>query len=277
MSALSAYSGSVEWIEPLLRPRRISHAVFDFDGTLSWLRHGWPDIMYQVVRPAFSLQPGETEQNLHDLLLGDILSLNGKASIYQMVRCAQRAVARGGSPPTPEAWLKEYAVRLETALIQRLQQVRNGAQNDHFVVHGARALLERLASLGVTLIVLSGSAEPGVREEAGLLGLAHFFGPHIYGSSPDRERSSKAAVLTRLLSEEGIPGNQLLSFGDGPVELRLTREAGGVAVGVASDEEINGSGVPDQLKAAQLRAAGAHVLIPDYRDATLLLTSILAV
>ena len=31
---------------PGFRPRPgITHAVFDFDGTLSLIRHGWPDIM----------------------------------------------------------------------------------------------------------------------------------------------------------------------------------------------------------------------------------------
>src|ERR1051325_5888664 len=54
-------------------------------------------------------------------------------------------------------------------------------------------------------------------------------------------QSSKRAVIERLLREEKIGGAQLLSFGDGPVEIRLTKEFGGLAVGVASDEEMNGS------------------------------------
>jgi hypothetical protein len=89
----------------------------------------------------------------------------------------------------------------------------------------------------------------------------------MYGSTSDLANSSKQAVINRLLKEERIAGEHLLSFGDGPVEIRLTKEAGGLAVGVASDEDVNGSGKIHAQKRHQLLDAGADIIIPDYREA----------
>ena len=58
----------------------------------------------------------------------------------------------------------------------------------------------------------------------------------------------------------------MLAFGDAPVEIQLTKPVGGVTVGVASDENLNGSGRLDLQKLTQLRTAGADLLIPDYRQ-----------
>jgi phosphoglycolate phosphatase len=59
------------------------------------------------------------------------------------------------------------------------------------------------------------------------------------------------------------------------VETQLTKEAGGMAVAVASDEEQNGSGRMQPQKRKLLTAAGADAVIPDYRDATALIETIL--
>ena len=67
----------------------------------------------------------------------------------------------------------------------------------------------------------------------------------------------------------------MLSFGDGYVEIQNTKEAGGLAVAVATDEAHNGSGNVDQWKRQRLLGVGADVVIPDYRDAAPLLERIL--
>ena len=69
------------------------------------------------------------------------------------------------------------------------------------------------------------------------------------------------------MREEGIEGHHLLAFGDGPVEISFTKAVGGLAIGVASDEERNGSHYIDLAKREQLVAAGADVIIPDYAEA----------
>ena len=242
----------------------ISHVVFDFDGTLSWLRHGWPELMFDVFRPFYPVQ-GESDEAIHDFLVSEILSLNGKPSIFQMLRFAELVSERGGSCPEPERLLHDYQNLLDRKIVERSQRVRSGECSlDEYVVYGARAFLDFLRPRRVTLIVLSGTIEHRVKEEASLLGLSHFFGRHIYGSTPDGNRFSKRDVIDRLLREESIEGRHLLSFGDGPVELRETRAVGGIAIGIASDENENGSGQCDPHKRRILFEAGAELVLPDY-------------
>lgn len=267
------FAGAVRKIRPGFAPRpEVSHVVFDFDGTLSWLRHGWPAIMCRLFREVVPLRPGESDSELDDQLLNDILALNGKPSIHQMRRCAELVAERGGARPEPEKLLLEYSRRLDAALAERTKALVAGeSAPDDFVVHGARPFLERLQGRGLGLVILSGTVEHRVKEEAELLGLTRFFGRHIYGGTADAAQSDKRAVVARLLREEAIPGGQLLAVGDGPVELRIAKDVGGVALGVASDEDRNGSGRFDRHKVAQLREAGADVLIADYREPDALL------
>lgn len=276
MFAATLFKGWVE-VRPGLTPRdRISHVVFDFDGTLSWLRHGWPEIMARLFREYVRPAGGESEEALHEMLLRELLALNGKPSIHQMERCAELAHERGGSTPGPDLLLQDYRRRLEGAIQERTLAIRNGRQTrDDFVVHGARSFLEMLQDRGLRLSILSGTEEPRVREEAELLGLTDYFGEHIYGATAGPTQFSKQSVMTRLMRQERFDGEHLLALGDGPVEIVLAKELGGLAVGIASDENENGSGRPDELKLAQLREAGADVLVPDYRDAPALLHHLL--
>ena len=149
------------------------------------------------------------------------------------------------------------------------------ASRDEFIVYCARQLVEKLRERGLVLIILSGTAEPQVKQEAELLELTRYFGRHIYGGTSDLAQSSKRAVIERLLREENISGEHLLAFGDGPVEIALTKAVGGLAVGVASDEERNGSGQMHPVKRNQLSEAGADILIPDYREPDALLECLL--
>jgi len=276
MFSVESFKGLVEFASGFSPRSQVSHVVFDFDGTLSWLRHGWPELMFQVFQRYLPKAEGEAAERIHELLMEDILGLNGKSSIHQMRLGAQRLRELGARPPEPEELLRQYQELLGAMIRERIEAIRSGrAQREEFVVHGARALLEALSRRGLTLTILSGTIEHQVKEEAELLDLARYFGRHIYGGTADAAQSSKRAVISRLLREEGIAGEHLLSFGDGPVEAAVTKEAGGMAVGVASDEERNGSGVLQPQKRKVLAAAGADVLIPDYRDAEALIKCIL--
>ena len=125
------------------------------------------------------------------------------------------------------------------------------------------------------MYLASGTDEPFVKREAELLGLSPYFGPHIYGAQDDYKTFSKKMVIERILRENAIPGDKLIAFGDGYVEIENTKEVGGLAVAVASDEAHNGSGRMDEWKRDRLSGVGADIVIPDYRDAAALLTLIL--
>lgn len=249
--------------------------IFDFDGTLSWLRHGWPGMMCDVFEPHFPVD-GQPPAAIRDLLIGEILALNGQPSIRQCQRFVEMLGERGLTGHDPEAYRDEFQRRLDDAIEQRIARIRSGAAAArHYVVHGLHAFLEHASEKGVELGILSTTVQHRVEEEAELLGIRHYFGRHVYGGTGDPRLFSKRAIFERTLQEEGVPGSQLLSFGDGPVELRDTKELGGLAVGVCSDEVHNGSGVADPHKRAGLLAVGADAVIPDYRDAAPLLDYIL--
>lgn len=253
----------------------ITHAVFDFDGTLSLIRHGWPNIMLTMFLEMLPPRADEDPAALRNELMHEMLSFNGRQTIHQMVAFVERVRRRGGNPREPQYYLSEYTLRLERDIARRSRQIRDGASPDNFVVPGGRALIERLLSHGIKLYILSATLEPHVRQEATLLELAHYFEGRIHGGHEEQPPFSKGAVFDRILREDGIPGTQLVSFGDGPVELQHTKKLGGLAVAVASDETEMGSGKIHQLKRSQLIAAGADLVIPDYQCEKELVTLLL--
>ena len=85
----------------------------------------------------------------------------------------------------------------------------------------------------------------------------------IYGATQDVEGSTKAAVFKRLVREHELSANQLVTFGDGVEEIRLAKESGGIAVGIARDETVSNTIDPEQ--SARLIAAGADLIIGDFR------------
>ena len=83
------------------RPQ-ISHAIFDFDGTVSWLRHGWPEIMADLYLE-YLPKPDDAGEEAHKaFVMNEILSLNGKPTIHQASRLAELAAERGRKTPEAE-------------------------------------------------------------------------------------------------------------------------------------------------------------------------------
>jgi phosphoglycolate phosphatase-like HAD superfamily hydrolase len=271
-----AFRGDVI-LRPTFAPRpSISHVLFDFDGTLSLIRQGWPDVMVPMFTEVLPSLPGETEADRQRLAFEDIMHLNGKQTIYQMIQLAQRIRERGGKPEEPLWYKHEYLRRLNLRIADRKRGlVERTIAPEHLLVHGTRRLLEDLVRRGLPIYLASGTDEVFVTEEAELLGLTRYFGRRIYGAQDDYKTFSKKMVIERIIRENEIPGAQLLSFGDGYVEIQNTKEVGGLAVAVASDEANNGSGVMDQWKMERLSGVGADVVIPDFRDATALMELIL--
>ena len=264
---LPTFTGAVD-LSPTLLPRpQISHVVLDFDGTLSWIRHGWPAIMESLFRDHLPILPGESADAVTSVLKSVILGMNGRPTILQMMRFAEIVAERNGPKLDPEELRAAYQSRLDLEIERRASLIRSGdATQDDFVVFGARPFLEFLQSRNITPIVLSSTVQERVRVEAELLGLTGFFGARINGGTGDPTQFSKKSVLERILRDERIAGDQLLSIGDGPIELTSAEKLGGLAIGVCSDEDHNGSGVMDPYKYAQLKAAGADALVPDFRD-----------
>ena len=266
--ACAARWSSVE-LPAALEPRpEISHVLFDFDGTLSLIRQGWPEVMVPMFVEALPRLPDETDEQIERMVLDDIMRLNGKQTIYQMIQLAERIGERGGKAREPLWYKHEYLRRLETHITARTAGLRSGAiPADQLLVHGARHLLRHLRDCGLHLYLASGTDLSAVKQEAGLLDITSDFGSNIYGALDDYKQFSKKMIIDRILHEHGITGRQLLAFGDGYVEIENTKQVGGLAVAVASDEANNGSGRVDEWKRRRLLGVGADAVIPDFRDA----------
>jgi phosphoglycolate phosphatase-like HAD superfamily hydrolase len=276
MSALAPFSGHVEFAPGFTPRAEITHVLFDFDGTLSLIREGWPVVMLGMFTEMLPPRGDDQPEAVRQMLFDDMMKLNGKQTIYQMIQFAERVKERGGSPQEPLWYKHEYLRRLEQRIAERLENLRTRrVPPDEYLLHGSRALLDNLRARGLHLYLASGTDEPFVKRESELLGVTEFFGPHVYGAKDDYKQFSKKMVIERILKENAVPGERLLAFGDGYVEIQNTKEVGGLAVAVASDEAHNGSGRIDEWKRARLLGVGADIVIPDYRDNELLLERIL--
>jgi phosphoglycolate phosphatase-like HAD superfamily hydrolase len=268
---------AIEYTASFAPRPQISHVLFDFDGTLSIIREGWPEVMVPMFVEMLPRLASDTDESLRQLVFDDIMRLNGKQTIYQCMQLAERVKERGGEPREPLWYKHEYLRRLDERIAGRKTALRSGQITpEQWLVHGSRHLLERLKSLGLTIYLASGTDEKFVREEAELLGVSAYFEGRIYGAQDDYQNFSKKMVIDRILKENAIPGERLLAFGDGYVEIENTKQVGGLAVAVASDEAHNGAGNIDRWKRERLLGVGADVVIPDYRDIDALLSRILA-
>ena len=272
MFSSTSFRGAVEFAPSFKPARPPSHVLFDFDGTLSLIREGWPQVMTPMFVEMLPALPDETAEARHQLCWNDIMRLNGKQTIYQMIQLADRIRERGGTPREPLWYKHEYLRRLDERIHARRDSIQRKERNpDEFLVFNARALMDALLQRGVPLYLASGTDESFVKAEAELLDLTRYFGKHIYGAQDNYHAFSKKMVIERILRENQIPGDQLLSFGDGYVEIQDTKAVGGIAVAVASDEANNGSGRFDEWKRQRLLGVGADIVIPDFRDASALL------
>jgi phosphoglycolate phosphatase-like HAD superfamily hydrolase len=270
-----AFTGLVEFASGFCARPGISHVLFDFDGTLSLIREGWPEIMLGMFVEMLPARPGDIAEEIKQMLFDDMMKLNGKQTIYQMIQFAERVKERGGNPREPLWYKHEYLQRLELKIQNRIERLKSRQVDpDRYLLHGSRHLLELLAARGLNLYLASGTDEIFVKREAELLNVTKYFGDRIYGAKDDYKSFSKKMVIERILRENAIPGERLLAFGDGYVEIENTKEVGGLAVAVASDEANNGSGKVDEWKRNRLVGVGADVVVPDYRDAEPLLNRI---
>jgi phosphoglycolate phosphatase len=263
---------SIEIIRDVAPGVPIRHVVFDFDGTLSLVREGWPEVMVpMMVEILLATGTPETPDALYRHCHDFVMRLNGKQTIYQMIQLAEEVRTRGGTPAEPRVYKEEYHSRLMTRINNRRESLRSGKVDPaDYLVPGTYGMLASLRDRGLRMYLASGTDERYVVEEAELLGLVPYFGKQIYGAVDDFRSFSKKMVIDRILRENDVEGSSLLGFGDGYVEIENVKSAGGVAVAVASDE-AGRSGKPDAWKRNRLVGVGADLVVPDFRETDALL------
>jgi phosphoglycolate phosphatase-like HAD superfamily hydrolase len=161
-----------------------------------------------------------------------------------------------------------YNDRLNKHIHQRILDLQKGAVDPvDMMVPDALAWLKILKKRGTQCFLASGTDEAYVHAEAGFLGLTSYFSG-IYGALDDLDKYSKKMVIDRILSDNRLTGPEFVVFGDGFVEIEDSKSVGGIAVGVASNE-MTRTGV-DEWKRSRLIAAGADLIIADFRCAPLM-------
>lgn len=262
----------IELVAPLPRDPRFSHAIFDHDGTLSTLRQGWEEVMFpMMVRAILGDQFAEVDAATHQRVRQDVADFiersTGIQTLVQMkglVEMVRRwGFVREDEISDEHGYKAVYNEALIALVDRRLAKLERGElDREDFHIKGALAVLRELRERGVTLYLASGTDHADVVEEATALGFAEFFGEHIYGATGDITVEAKRVVMDRILEEHGLSGTNLVTFGDGPVEMRETRRRGGVAVGLCSDE-IRRFGF-NPSKRARLVRGGANLLVADF-------------
>ncbi|MCF0057578.1 PfkB family carbohydrate kinase [Dyadobacter sp. CY356] len=250
----------------------IRYAVFDHDGTISSMRQGWEEIMEPVMMKSilgrrYDTIDSGTFHKVQEKVKDFIHKTTGIQTIFQMEGLVN-LVREFGYVPDDEIldkfqYKEIYNEGLMEMVNKRMQKLEAGelSQSD-FIMKGAVDFLYELKERGVTMYLASGTDAEDVRHEAEILGYAHLFDGGIYGALKDYTKFSKKMIIEKIIRDNNLSGNELAVFGDGPDEIREGRRAGGVAVGITSNELQRFGHNP--AKRPRLVRAGAQLLIPDF-------------
>lgn len=261
----------------IIRPWKgydIRYALFDFDGTISLIREGWQNIMIPYFCEVLSeVAHEETDQEIRTVVTDFVDTLTGKQTIFQCIQLDEEVVKRGGPHRDPLVYKHEYLRRLELRIQDRKTALEQGkADPEEYLVPGVRKFISLLQENGIKCYLASGTDEKDVLYEAHLLGLDGVFEGGIHGAHDHMLECSKELVIRDMLEREKILPNQLVSFGDGYVEVQLVADLGGLAIGAATNEETR-EGI-NEWKRNRLVTAGAQAIIPDFRPAEEILKAI---
>ena len=255
----------MEIVNPLLSPN-FKTALFDFDGTVSLIRSGWQDVMIPYfVEVLLPFANNETEEEITQIVRDFVDTLTGKQTIFQCIRLDEEVMKRGGQHVEPIVYKNEYLRRLELHIKTRKDGLMDGSiSTDELTVPGCKNFVYALKEKGIKCYLASGTDEKDVLFESKLLGLDTVFDGHIYGAHDAMTECSKEIVIKSLIQNDKIKPNELISFGDGYVEIQLVNDIGGYSVGVATDEDRR-KGI-NEWKRNRLLSAGASMIIPDFSD-----------
>ena len=260
---------NIEIIHADIQRGHIRYALFDFDGTISLIREGWQGIMVPMMVDILLDTPHHEDRLQIEKVVNEFVSrLTGKQTIYQMIQLCEEITARGGTPQEPLYYKHIYNDRLIQQIQYRIEDLKSGRSTpEEQTVPGAYAWLKILKEHGVICYLASGTDEKYVLEEANLLQLPPYFAG-IYGAQDNYKNFSKKMVIDRIIQSHNLHGADFVVFGDGYVEIEDSKSVNGITVGVATDEK-NRCGI-DAWKRSRLIAAGADLIIPDFRESQLL-------
>ena len=256
-----------EILNPHVRRGPYRAVLFDFDGTLSLIREGWPRVMVGMMVEILRERKlaDEPDEALWGVLERFVMALNGHPTILQMERFAEEIASRGGTPDAATVYLQNYLDRLMAVMQQRWDLLASGrAAAESWVVPNAHAILKNLQARTLPIYLASGTDLEAVLHEGHLLKVLAPFGDNVYAPAGGDPTFSKGHVVDGIIASLGIRGEELLGFGDGTIEAQEVKRVGGAFVGVASAEP--GQTGVNMEKRDRLAAAGADLIVPDYAE-----------
>ncbi|MGQ9661351.1 MAG: PfkB family carbohydrate kinase [Kiritimatiellia bacterium] len=258
-------------------------AIFDHDGTISTLRQGWEQIMEStMVRAILGERFEQADEALYQKVVTRVRDYINRTTVVQTITQMKglvELIREFGCVPSsavlePADYKELYHREMFKFVRDRLRKLERGELgSEDFTIKNALRFLQELDRRGVRLFLASGTDVEEVIREARALGYIKFFADRIYGSVDAEEQDAKKLILEQILTEIGTDkASTLVTFGDGPIEIRETRKRGGYSVGVASDE-VRRFGL-NPAKRARLIQAGADLIVPDYSQLDRLLAAL---
>jgi rfaE bifunctional protein kinase chain/domain len=249
------------------------YAIFDNDGTISTLREGWEKIMQpMMVKAILGKNYKDADPSLYHKVESRVAEYIDKTTGIQTLSQMQGLIVlvrEFGCVPEEEildifGYKKIYNDELLLMVKEREMKLRRGELSlEDFTVKNSVAFATRLYQAGVKLYLASGTDVEDVRCEAKALGYEYLFEGRIYGAVGDINKEAKKIVLDRILDSIGnAESGQIITFGDGPVEIRETHKREGITVGLSSNEQRR-YGL-NAHKRTRLIKAGADIVIPDF-------------
>lgn len=251
----------------------IRYAIFDNDGTISTLREGWENIMGpMMVKAILGERYDEADKSTYDkvrLAVAELIDKTTGVQTLRQMKILSGLVADFGIVPKDQI-LDEYGYKeiynrdLMEVVKKRKEKLMSGELKvEDLTIKNAIPFLKSLYDKGIILYLTSGTDEEDVKNEAAVLGYDNFFEGRISGALGDLKKEAKKMVLDRILSSIGdSEAASIVTFGDGPVEIRETCKKGGLTVGVATSE-LRRFGL-NESKRTRLIKAGADIVIPDF-------------
>jgi len=251
----------------------IKYAIFDNDGTLSTLREGWEQIMAPMMAKAvLGEKYQEADESLYNKVksaVHELIDITTGIQTLKQMKILKGLIREFGFVPD-DKMLDEYGYKeiynndLMEMVRKREEKLLKGelTVND-LTIKNALPLIKILRDKGIKLYLTSGTDEEDVKHEAAVLGYDSLFEGRIFGATGDINAEVKKMVLDSILDSIGIhEATSIVTFGDGPVEIRETHKRGGKTAGVASNE-LRRYGL-NQAKRSRLIKAGADIIIPDF-------------
>jgi len=266
-------NSEIEIVNRVPRDLRIKYAIFDNDGTLSTLREGWEQIMSpMMIKAILGEKFGETDESKYSKVKSAVNQLIDKTTGIQTLRQMQmlvRLITEFGFVPedqtlTEAGYKAIYNNDLMDLVRKREKKILEMELTvEDLTIKNSVPFLKKLCDRGIKLYLTSGTDEEDVKHEAAVLGYDYLFEGRIYGATGDINVEVKKMVLGKIINMIGEPETKsIVTFGDGPVEIRETHKMGGITTGIASNE-LRRYGL-NQVKRTRLIQAGADIIIPDF-------------